>query len=64
MKAFKDGRESITDDWRIGRPVDVSTPESVQVVEDLIRYDRRVASDKIDTKLDMSHDTVCLISCR
>ena len=28
VQAFKDGRESITDDLRSGRPVDVSTPES------------------------------------
>ena len=37
--AFKDGRESITDDLRSGRPVDVSTPEAVQAVEDLIKSD-------------------------
>ena len=30
VQAFKDGRESITDDLKSGRPVDVSTPEAVQ----------------------------------
>ena len=29
VQAFKDGRESITDDLRSGRPVNVSTPEAV-----------------------------------
>ena len=59
--AFKDGRESITDDLRSGRPVDVSTPEAVQAVEDLIKSDRRVILDEIATKLDISHGTVYAI---
>ena len=57
VQAFKDGRESITDDLRSGRPVDVSTPEAVQAVEDLIRSDRRVNLDEIATNLDISHGT-------
>ena len=57
-QAFKDGRESITDDLRSGRPVDVSTPEAVQAVEGLIRSDRRVTLDEIATSLDISHGTV------
>ena len=40
VQAFKDGRESITDDLRSGRPVDVSTPEAVQEVEDTVFWDR------------------------
>ena len=50
VQAFKDGRKSITDDLRSGRPVDVSTPEAVQAVEDLIKYDRRVTLDEIAWK--------------
>ena len=61
VQAFKDGRESITDDLRSGRPVDVSTPEAVQAVEDLIKSDRRVTLDEIATKLDISHGTVYAI---
>ena len=61
VQAFKDGRESITDDLRSGRPVDVSTPEAVQAVEDLIKFDRRVTLDEIATKLDTSHGTVYAI---
>ena len=57
VQAFKDGRESITDDLRSGRSVDVSTPEAVQAVEDLIKSDRRVTLDEIATKLDISHGT-------
>ena len=57
MQAFQDGRESITNDLRSGRPVDVSTPEAVQAVEDLIRSDRRVTLDEIVTNLDISHGT-------
>ena len=58
VQAFKDGRESITDDLRSGRPVAVSTPETVQAVENLIKSDRRVTLDQIATKLDISHGTV------
>ena len=61
VQAFKDGRESITDDLRSGRPVDVSTPKAVQAVEDLIKSDRRVTLDEIATKLDISHGTVYAI---
>ena len=38
---------------RSGRPVDVSTPEAVQAVEDLIKSDRRVTLDEIATNLDI-----------
>ena len=38
---------SITDDLRSERPVDVSTPEAVQAVEDLIKSDRRVTLEKL-----------------
>ena len=61
VQAFKDGRKSITDDLRSGRPVDVYTPEAVQAVEDLIKSDRRVTLDEIATKLDISHGTVYAI---
>ena len=54
VKAFKDGRESTTDDWRSGRPVDVSTPESVQDVKDIFKSDSRVTKDEMVTKLDIS----------
>ena len=47
VQAFKDGRESITDDHRSERLVDVSAPETVHPVEDLIRSDRRVTLDEI-----------------
>ena len=40
VQAFKDGRKSITDDLRCGRPVAVSTPETVQAVENLIKSDK------------------------
>ena len=58
VQAFKDGCESITDDLRSGRPVDVSTQEAVQAVEDLIRSHRRVTLDEIATNSDISHGTV------
>ena len=58
VQAFKDGRKSITDHLRSRRPVAVSTPETVQAVENLIKSDRRVTLDEIATKLDISHGTV------
>ena len=45
--SIQNERESITDDLKSGRPVDVSTPEAVQAVEDLIKSDRRVTLDEI-----------------
>ena len=41
--------------------MDVSTPEAVQAVEDLIKSDRRVTLDEIATNLDISHGTVYAI---
>ena len=39
-------------------PVNVSTPESVQVFEDVIRPDRKVTLDEIATKLEMYQGAV------
>ena len=68
VQAFKDGHESITDDPESGRPVDVSTPEAIQAVEDMIRSDRRVTFDEMATNLDIVLDIVqltqsCMINC-
>ena len=51
VQAFKDKRQSITGDSRSGRPQDVSTPETIQPVKDIIRSDKRVILDKIATNL-------------
>ena len=58
VQAFKGGRKSITDDYSSGRPEDVSTPETVQAVDDLIRSDRRVTLDEIAANLDIFHGSV------
>ena len=42
---FKNGQEDITDEPRSGRPVDVSTPDTVAEVEKLIKSDRILTID-------------------
>ena len=54
---FKNGREDITDEPRSGRPVDVSTPDTVAKVEKLIKSDRRLTIDDVAETLDISHGT-------
>ena len=44
---FKNGREDITDKPRSSRPVDVSTPDTVAQVENLINSVRRLAIDDV-----------------
>jgi histone-lysine N-methyltransferase SETMAR len=57
-KAFKEGRVEIQDDERSGRPVDISTPETIRNIEQLILADRRVKIDDIAERLGVSHGSV------
>lgn len=58
VKAFKEGRNDITDKDRAGRPVEVSTTQMVAKVENMVLQDRRVTIDEIAAALDLSHGTV------
>ena len=41
VQKFSEGRTSIEDEHRVGRPVEIATPATLQRVEDIIRADRR-----------------------
>ena len=55
---FKDGRTSIEDEPRSGRPREATTPAKVQAVDRLVRTDRRMAVADISESLDISIGTV------
>jgi len=41
LQKYSEGRTSIEDEHRAGRPVEIATPETLQRVEDIIRAARR-----------------------
>jgi fructose/tagatose bisphosphate aldolase len=55
VQKFSEGRTSIEDEHRVGRPVVIATPETLQGVEDIIRADRRVTIDAVATAIGCSH---------
>ena len=57
-KFFNQGRLSIGDDARIGRPRTSTTDENIQKVDDMIRQDRRLKIRYIASELDISKSTV------
>lgn len=56
--SFKDGRTSVEDEPRAGRPKEASTPAKVQAVDKLVREDRRLKVGEIAESLDVSIGTV------
>lgn len=57
-KAFSDGRESVQDDPRSGRPLSSKSDENVKKISDLVRNDRRLTTRMIAEELDLNHTTV------
>ncbi|GFU77978.1 protein GVQW3 [Trichonephila clavipes] len=58
FKAFSEGRESIEDEPRSGRPSVSKTAENVVRVQDLVRSDRRLTIKMIGKELNLNHTTV------
>jgi len=54
VQKFSEGRTSIEDEHRAGRPVEIATPETLQRVEDIIRAERRVTVDAVATAVGCS----------
>ena len=54
MERFKEGRISIKDEPRPGRPSEVNTPKKQQAVNDLILTERRINVEEIAQQLDIS----------
>ncbi|UYV83996.1 hypothetical protein LAZ67_X000847 [Cordylochernes scorpioides] len=55
-KRFKDGRKSIADDSRSGRPLTSTTDRNIGQVRALIVADRKITIDKISEILGISYD--------
>jgi histone-lysine N-methyltransferase SETMAR len=55
MKRFKDGREAIVDDSRVGRPVTLTDEETVAVIQEYILRDRRVSVEHVADKFAISY---------
>jgi len=58
FKAFSEGRESIEDEPRSGRPSTSKTDNNVEIVGALVRSDRRLTVRKIASELNLNHTTV------
>jgi histone-lysine N-methyltransferase SETMAR len=54
---FHDGRESIKDDPRPGRPVSIRTEENIEKVRNLVSEDRRITTRMITDMLKINKDT-------
>lgn len=55
---FKQGRESLEDDARPGRPIEVTTPEVVRKVENLILEDARLKKKQLAEMVGVSDTTI------
>jgi hypothetical protein len=55
VQKFSEGQTSIEDERRVGRPVEIATPATLQRVEDTIRADRRVTIDAAAIAIGCSH---------
>ena len=56
VQKFSEGRTSIEDEHRAGRPVEIATLEMLQRFKDIIRAERRVTVDAVATAIDCSRD--------
>ena len=57
-KAFSEGRESIKNEPRSGRPSTSKTDNNVEIVRGLVRSDRRLTVRMIASELNLNHTTV------
>ena len=55
---FKQGRDSLEDDPRPGRPIEVTTPELIQKIEKLISEDARLKKKQLVEMVGVSDTTI------
>ena len=61
VNKFKRGRTSTSDEHRSGRPLEVSTPEIIDKIHDMVVTDRRVKVDELVDATGISHGSVISI---
>ena len=64
VQKFSEGRTSIEEEHRVGRPVEIAMPATLQRVEDIIQADRRVTIDAVATAVGCSHKCLYVIPIR
>lgn len=57
-KRFSDGRDSVEDNERPGRPVTVSTSQKIARISEMVRKDRRLSVRMIAKRLNIDKETV------
>jgi len=60
-KAFSEGRESIKDEPRSGRPSTSKTDNNMEILRALVRSDRRLTVRMIASELNLNHTTVVFL---
>ena len=58
MAKFKRGDYGVEDEARSGRPPEVTTPENIEAVHELILKDRRISITSIEIELNISYARV------
>ncbi|KAG5307706.1 GVQW3 protein, partial [Acromyrmex insinuator] len=57
-KRFLEGRETLEDDKKSGRPILVRTPEMIEKVRDFVANDRNASLKMMDEALNISRETI------
>ncbi|KAG5325412.1 GVQW3 protein, partial [Acromyrmex heyeri] len=57
-KRFLEGRESLEDDKKSGRPILVRTPEMIEKVRDFVANDRNASLKMMEEALNISRETI------
>ena len=58
MKRFSEGRESVTDEERSGKPATSRTEESIAKVRQIVRENRRLTVGSIAEQVNIDRETV------
>lgn len=57
-KRFLEGRQSLEDDERLGRPISIRTADSIRIVQEFVSNDRNATLRMMEDALDMSKETI------